>query len=109
MKQTLSTILPIKTSHGIGEKRILLSKSDTDTAITQIAVTKLAQGEMVELHVHETMEEYFLFRKGKAELQIGEEVFICETDDFFQIPPNVPHRLTALTDTEVLTIGCATF
>ncbi|MFI3294114.1 MAG: cupin domain-containing protein [Rikenellaceae bacterium] len=101
--------LPITlTSHGVGEKRVLLNNSDTQTHITQIAITTLNRGEVADLHAHPTMEEYFIIRKGGAEIIVDSEVFVCELDDFIQIPPHSPHQLKAVTDLEILTIGCAT-
>lgn len=97
----------IITSHNVGEKRVLVDSNSTPTNITQIAVTSLKQGEIAESHVHQTMEEYFLIRRGEAEIIVDNEVFICKTDDFIQIPPKSTHRLRAITDVELLTIGCA--
>ena len=59
----LHEIIPVTTSHGCGTKRVLLAKEDTQTNLTQIAVTGLKQGERSEMHVHPTMEEVFLIRK----------------------------------------------
>ncbi|MFR9502515.1 MAG: cupin domain-containing protein [Rikenellaceae bacterium] len=101
--------LPITlTSHGVGKKRVLLNNSDTQTHITQIAITTLNCGEVADLHAHKTMEEYFIVRKGIAEITVDNEVFVCEPDDFIQIPPYSTHQLKAVTDLEILTIGCAT-
>ncbi len=101
--------LPITTTtHGVGKKRVLLSNDETTTAITQIAVTKFKAGEEVESHIHPTMEEYYQFRKGHAIMIISGEEFICNEDDFVVVPAAAPHFLRAITDLEILTIGCAT-
>lgn len=107
MKKKLTEIPSCSTSHGIGEKRVLLIKGETLTSITQIAITKLKVGEESEMHKHPTMEEYFLFRKGKSILSINNQQLICEADDFVRIQANTPHSIKAITDLEVLTIGCA--
>lgn len=57
--KNLSDIIPQLTSHGCGEKRVLMGKDDTDTDMTQMAVTRLKAGECVEEHAHNTMEEIF--------------------------------------------------
>lgn len=108
-KKTLKKIHSVPTSHNIGEKYLLLSGIETDTNITQIAITKLKTGEESEIHQHPTMEEYFLFRKGKAIMNIDNQDLLCETNDFIRIPANTPHSLKAITDMEVLTIGCAIY
>lgn len=108
IKRSLSQSTPSPTSHAIGKKRVLLSNDETVTAITQIAVTTLIAGEEAESHSHPTMEEYFLFRKGVATLTIAGEIIECVADDFVVVPPATPHILKAITDIEVLTIGCAT-
>lgn len=106
MKKILSEILCSSTSHGIGEKHVLLIKSETQTSITQIAITKLKAGEESEIHKHPTMEEYFLFRKGDSILSINNQQLMCEADDFVRIQANTPHSIKAITDLDVLTIGC---
>lgn len=45
MLKHLKDILPRLTSHGVGEKRVLLSAGETETAVTQIVVTTLHAGE----------------------------------------------------------------
>ena len=42
----LVQVVTYLTSHGVGLKRILLSGNETESAVTQIAVTKLAEGEV---------------------------------------------------------------
>ena len=44
MLKHLKDILPRLTSHGVGEKRVLLSAGETETAVTQIVVTTLHVG-----------------------------------------------------------------
>lgn len=50
MLKHLLNILPQPTAHGIGQKRVLLSQAETDTNLTQIAVTTLQAGETTEEH-----------------------------------------------------------
>ena len=64
MKKKIIDIIPISTTHGVGEKRVLLNSQETSTPLTQIAVTQLKAGEVAEEHLHPTMEEFFLFQKA---------------------------------------------
>lgn len=109
MKKNLTNISPTLTIHGIGEKRVLLANDETPTLLTQIAITKLKAGEESDMHKHPTMEEYFLIRKGKVIVNINNQQTVCETDDFIKIPTDTLHSLRAITDTEILTIGCAMY
>ncbi len=107
MKKKIIDIIPISTTHGVGEKRVLLNSQETSTPLTQIAVTRLKAGEMAKEHLHPTMEEFFLFQKGDAIITVGEEQITCSSGDFISIPANTLHALKAITDIEIITIGCA--
>ena len=107
MKKKIIDIIPISTTHGVGEKRVLLNSQETSTPLTQIAVTRLKAGEMAKEHWHSTMEEFFLFQKGDAIMTVGEEQIACSSGDFISIPANTLHALKAITDIEIITIGCA--
>lgn len=101
----LNEIKPVATSHGVSQKRVLLSQAETETGLTQIAVTKLKAGEVAEEHVHETMEEEFFFMKGVAEVEIDGKAVVCRAGDFLKVSHGVRHRLRAVEDTEMMTIG----
>lgn len=105
MLKHLNDIEPVATSHGVGQKRVLLSKAETETGLTQITVTRLKAGEVADEHVHETMEEEFFFMKGMAEVEIDGKVVVCRTWDFLKVSNGVRHRLRAIEDTEMMTIG----
>lgn len=85
MLKHLSDILPQPTAHGIGQKRVLLSQAETDTNLTQIAVTTLQAGE--------------------AMLTIEGNTVTCHEGDFVQVKCGEKHRLEAMKETRVLTIG----
>jgi quercetin dioxygenase-like cupin family protein len=107
MKKKIIDIIPISTTHGIGEKQILLNNQETSTPLTQIAVTRLKAGEAAAEHLHPTMEEFLLFQKGDASITVGKEQITCDSGDFISIPANTLHSLKAITDIEIITIGCA--
>lgn len=69
MLKCLSDILPQPTAHGVGQKRVLLKQAETDTNLTQIAVTTLQAGETTEGHSHPTMEECFFFLSGETNIK----------------------------------------
>lgn len=104
----LSKIIPVSTNHTFGMKQVLLKKEETNTNITQIAITKLNKGETIEYHTHPTMEEFFFVRKGKIQIKTDNDREICEVDDFIIIKQNTSHAIEAITDCEIMTIGAST-
>ena len=87
----------------------VINKEETNTPLTQIAVTQIKAEESIEEHLHPTMEEFFLFQKGDAIITIDKEQLACSNGDFISIPANTLHSLKAITDIEIITIGCAIF
>ena len=57
MIRQLSDIHLTSTSHGVGQKRVLLSNNEVRCSLTQIAVNELKAGEVVTTHVHPDMQE----------------------------------------------------
>ncbi|OUO01896.1 cupin domain-containing protein [Bacteroides clarus] len=108
-KKNIKALSIVNTTHSIGKKQILLNSQETSTPLTQIAITRLKAGEMAEEHLHPTMEEFFLYQKGDAIMTVGKEQIICSNGDFLSIPANTLHSLKAITDIEIITIGCATY
>lgn len=102
----ISNIPAVKTSHGVGEKRVLVANTDTFTNVTQIAVTRLRAGEIAAAHSHPDMEEWFLIREGNIDLTINGVTYHCRKDDFVTINVGFIHKLKAISDCEILTIGC---
>lgn len=104
----LSAIIPQLTSHNVGLKRVLVCNDETESDITQIAVTTLRAGEKIDKHRHESMEECFLFVKGKATLTVEDKKLNCTNGDFVAVRCGEAHHLKTIEDTELITIGCAT-
>lgn len=107
MLKHLDQIVPRPTSHGVGLKRVLLSGDETETAVTQIAVTRLAEGEVAAEHRHESMEEYFYFLKGEAVVCIDGRELLCREGDFLQVECGRSHSVFAKSEVEMLTVGVA--
>ncbi|MDT3369876.1 MAG: cupin domain-containing protein [Bacteroidota bacterium] len=107
IKRLLSNIEPENTSHNIGLKQVLLANDETLSSVTQIAVTELKKGEKVEMHVHKTMDEHYLFYSGKGLFIIDTESLECQRGLFLLIPAGTPHGILAHTQLKFLTIGIA--
>lgn len=104
----VANLSPQFTSHGIGEKLVLLANDETSSAITQIAITKLHEGEDVESHLHETMDEHFLFLDGEGIINIDNKEIICKPGRFILVPASYNHRIRAITEMRFITIGVST-
>ncbi len=131
MIRHLTDIQPTSTSHGVGEKRVLLSSNESGCSLTQIAVTELMAGEVATAHVHPDMQEGFYVLEGQLEVTLGSSLESVESKKSTSLSPSSPslspsspssstigpdtfvyvdhctsHELKALTDVKVMTIGC---
>lgn len=102
----LSVISPIPTSHGVGRKRVLLSKEESKCSLTQIAITELKAGEVAPAHIHPDMQEAFYVLEGELEMTLDGERNICPQETFIYVDKGTSHELKALTDCRVMTVGC---
>mgnify|MGYP001774180032 CR=1 FL=1 len=73
MKKSIKDIESVVSSHGCGQKKVLLSKEETSTNLTQVAVIYLKAGEEGKPHVHWGIEEGFFVLKGELDLLMGSE------------------------------------
>lgn len=103
----LSEITVTPTAHGIGLKKVLLCSNETISAITQIAVTQLRKGERVEIHIHKTMDEHYIFLEGEATMLLNGEEHSCKNETYILVCSGAEHSLKALTDIKFITIGVA--
>lgn len=103
----LPSIQQVPTSHSCGLKQVLLSKEETNSNITQIAITKLKQGETADEHFHPDMQECFFVISGKLQVKINDVIYHCKEDDFIMVDCNEKHELQALTDGRFMNIKCA--
>jgi mannose-6-phosphate isomerase-like protein (cupin superfamily) len=97
----------LPTSHQIGEKKVLLSNSETISSITQLALTKLFANDIVEEHLHPTMDEHFIVLSGEGIIQIDNENYDLKAGKFILVPAGSSHNLSAITDIEFITISVA--
>lgn len=107
LQKILADIVPIKTSHNIGEKRVLFSRLEADTPITQIAITRLNVGDHVENHSHPTMDEHFIIINGKCKIIVDRIEYICDSRSYIYVPSMKEHAVEVLENVELLTIGVA--
>ncbi len=103
----IDKIRPVNTSHNIGSKKILVSKKEIESAITQIAITQIDQSNIVENHVHETMDEHYIFRSGVCDMIVDNKKYKCTTGTYILVPAGAFHSLYAITNIEIITIGVA--
>lgn len=76
---------PIATSHGVGEKRVIVSQAEIGKPVTQIARTLLRAGERVEKHMHPTMDEHFFFLEGECTVRERRDGFLFQESCFLRI------------------------
>lgn len=103
----VTDLSPQFTSHGVGEKLVLLSNDETSSAITQIAVSRLHEGDTVESHAHATMDEHFFFLEGEGFVNINGRLIAIKPGRFILVPALYNHDLRAVTEMMFITIGVA--
>lgn len=108
-KKNLKDLPITTTAHGIGQKRIIINKEETNTPLTQIAVTQIKAERKHRGTSASHNGRILLFQKGDAIITIDKEQLACSNGDFISIPANTLHSLKAITDIEIITIGCAIF
>ena len=106
MIRNLSDIEPVTTSHGVGQKRVLLSSNESGCSLTQIAVTELKAGETAVAHVHPDMQEGFYVIDGDLEVDLDGKKTVCGKDTFVYVEKCTSHEMHAVTDCRIMTIGC---
>lgn len=104
----IADIESVLTGHGVGEKKVLLSQKEHSSPITQIAQTRLQFRQIVENHVHPTMDEHFVFLKGECKVRTDVDAIHCYAGQYLMIPAGVYHQIEVLSDTELITIGVTT-
>jgi len=106
MIRRLTDIIPVTTSHGVGQKRVLLSSNESGCSLTQIAVTELKAGEIAAAHVHPDMQEGFYVLDGELDVELDGKKTTCCKDTFVYVEKCTSHEMHALTDCRIMTIGC---
>lgn len=103
----MKDIESVMSLHGCREKKVLLTKEETQTNLTQIAIIYLKAGEEGISHMHwGGIEEGFFVINGEIELLMGDTPIRMTVGDYVHLEMAAIHNLKAITDAEVLTIGC---
>lgn len=105
-KKSIKDIECVVSQHGCGKKKVLLSAEETTSNITQVAVIYLDAGEEGQEHMHWKIEEGFYVLKGELELILDGKSICMLKGDYMHLPMAAKHNLKAITDVELLTIGC---
>lgn len=63
------------------------------------------QGESLSLQYHRQKHESMLVISGVAEIQLGDAIQHLKPGEAVEIPPNTRHRLTAITDLDVIEVS----
>lgn len=108
IKRQLDRVVPMPTSHGIGVKQVLLAGDETSSAVTQIAKSSLKKGEIVEEHIHPTMDEHYLCFSGEGILWVDHQRIAFTKDTYVLVKAGSIHSMEASADVSFLTIGIAT-
>lgn len=106
MHKHLHDITPAGTSYEMGMKRVLLSSNESGCSITQIAVLTLKAGEESATHIHPDLQDAFFILDGELDVTINGIVHHCKKDDFLFIEHLNTYQLHAITDVEMLAMGC---
>ena len=106
IKKSIESLPWVESSHGCGQKRVLLSENETATNITQVAIISLKAGEEGKEHMHWKIEEGFYVLKGELILQADGSNHILHAGDYLHLRMATIHNLKAITDVELLSIGC---
>jgi mannose-6-phosphate isomerase len=106
MHRKLNDITPASTSYEMGLKRVLLSANESGCSITQIAVINLKAGEKSAMHIHPDLQDAFYILQGTLEVTIDGQANTCQKDEFIFIEHLKTYQLHAITDVQMLAIGC---
>ncbi len=105
---TLDFSIAQPTAHSVGQKFILFANNEMpDSSLTQIAYGNLKAGEIVAMHLHESMEEVFFILKGDGVFFIGDEQFAVAKNSCIRIPNKILHSIKADSDMNFYYFGIA--
>lgn len=106
--KNISEIEFTKSSHPGQSKKVIFLGSEMISSVTQVAFVELLAGEIIEEHLHESMEEVFLVLDGDCEFCLNGVPQVLMKDSVIKIAPKIKHKLKALTDTKLYYFGVST-
>lgn len=95
-------------SHPGHLKKVIFLGSEMISSVMQVAYAELHAGEIIEEHLHESMEEVFLVLEGNCEFYLNGVPQILKKDSVIKISPKIKHKLNALTDAKLYYFGVST-
>ena len=106
--KNISKIEFTKSSHPGQLKKVIFLGSEMISSVTQVAYAELLAGEIIEEHLHDTMEEVFLVLEGNCEFYLNGVPQVLIKDSVIKIAPKIKHKLKALTDIKLYYFGVST-
>ena len=85
----------VNANHSVGKKKVFFSNDSLPNALTQIAYGKLEPFEETEVHMHETMWEYFYILDGEGQFIVNNQLFNVNAGSVIEISPNERHNQRA--------------
>ena len=104
----ISEIEFTRSSHPGQLKKVIFSGSEMTSAVSQVAYAELLAGEIIEEHLHESMEEVFLVLDGRCEFSLDGVPQVLIKDSVIKIAPKIKHKLKAITETKLYYFGVST-
>ncbi len=104
----ISEIEFTNSSHPGQLKKVIFIGSEMTSAITQVAYVELFEGEIIEEHLHDSMEEVFLVLEVNCEFCLDGVPQVLKKDSVIKIAPKIKHKLKALTETKLYYFGVST-
>jgi mannose-6-phosphate isomerase-like protein (cupin superfamily) len=93
-------VTPLVSQHGeiISE---LIGRADRSSQRHSVAFITLPPGKSSRLHYHPVTEESYHILQGQARMRVGDEEAILVPGQSVLIPPQTPHRITSIGDTDL--------
>ena len=97
-----------KSSHPGQVRKVVFRGSEMTSAVTQVAYAELLEGEIIEEHFHDSMEEVFLVLEGNCEFYLNGVPQLLIKDSVIKIAPKIKHKIKALSDIKLYYFGVST-
>ena len=93
-------VTPLVSQHGeiISE---LIGRVDRSSERHSVAAITIPPGKSSMLHYHPVTEESYHILQGKARMVVGDEEAILAPGQSVLIPPQTPHRITSIGETDL--------
>ncbi len=93
-------VAPLVSQHGetISE---LIGRADRSSEHHSVAYIAIPPGKSSLPHYHPVAEESYHILQGKARMRVGDEVAILVPGQSVLIPPQMPHQITSIGETDL--------